>query len=188
MTAYHTEDLQLLVRIKNGESRAFDLLFLKYYPNLLRFGKSLLPYPTDAAEDVVLEVFQNFWQKRNAVVIQSSLSALLYKCVKNRVYDNYRKHKLPVLTTLEDVPAELELNHATPDQLLNYKELAQSLERLIKMLPEKMQVIFRMSREDNLTYEEIADILDISINSVKTQMYRAIKFLKESYRLDNTAL
>ncbi|MBL4678108.1 MAG: RNA polymerase sigma-70 factor [Mucilaginibacter sp.] len=186
MNTYQTEDIQLLVRIKASDSQAFDQLFLKYYANLVRFSRSLLPYPTDAAEDVVLEVFQNFWQQRECMIVHTSLSSLLYRCVKNRVYDKFRKHKFAVLSTLEDVPEERDLDCATPDQILSYKELAASLERLIKLMPEKMQVIFRMSREDNLTYQEIADLLEISVNSVKTQMYRAIKFLKKSHRFDNT--
>ncbi|MFD0765461.1 sigma-70 family RNA polymerase sigma factor [Mucilaginibacter lutimaris] len=185
MTANQSEDFQLLARVKMGESKAFDLLFLKYYANLLRFGKSLLPYPTDAAEDIVLEVFHHFWCQRDAIIVHSSLSSLLYRSVKNRVYDNYRKSKLAVLTTLEEMPVDADIHFATPDQLLDYKELERNLERLIGMMPERMQVIFRMSREDYLTYQEIADLLEISVNSVKTQMYRAIKFLKESHRLNN---
>lgn len=188
MNAHHSEDIQLLGRIKDGESQAFDLLFLKYYSNLLRFSKSLLPYPTDAAEDVVLEVFHRFWQNRKSIIVHTSLSSFLYKSVKNNIYDHYRKHKSVVFEVMEDIHTELNADYATPDQILNFKELSEQLERLIKMLPEKMQVIFRMSREDNLTYQEIADLLDISVNSVKTQMYRAVKFLKESYRFDNSPL
>ncbi|MCX2479066.1 RNA polymerase sigma-70 factor [Pedobacter sp. MC2016-15] len=187
MTNNALEDNLLLSRIKNSETPAFDQLFLKYHPNLLRFSRSLLPYPSDAAEDLVIEVFHKLWQDRSSIIIHSSLSALLYKCVKNRVYDHYRKHKMAVLTTLEEMPEDLDLHYASPDQVFDYKELAQNLERLIKKLPEKMQVIFRMSREDNLSYQEIADLLEISLNSVKTQMYRAVKYLKESYRLDNMA-
>ncbi|PWG81544.1 RNA polymerase sigma factor [Pararcticibacter amylolyticus] len=188
MNAHHSEDIQLLERIKAGESQAFDLLFLKYYSNLMRFGKSLLPYPSDAAEDVVLEVFHKFWQNRKTIIVHTSLSALLYKAVKNHIYDHHRKYRSVLFAVIEDVHTELNTDYATPDQILNLKELSEELERLIKKLPEKMQVIFRMSREDSLTYQEIADILEISVNSVKTQMYRAIKFLKESYRFDNSPL
>lgn len=184
MIANHTEDLQLLARIKTGESEAFDLLFLKYYSNLIRFCKSLLPYPTDEAEDVVLEVFHKFWQQRDSMIIHSSLSSFLYASVKNRVYDYYRKHGLRTFTTLDAIPESLHLDYQSPDQIIEFKEVCENLEKMIKMLPEKMQIIFRMNREDSLTYQEIADLLEISINSVKTQMYRAIKFLKENHRFN----
>lgn len=184
MTANHTDDLQLLARIKVGESRAFDLLFMKYYPNLLHFSRSLLPYPSDEAEDVVLEVFQQFWRNRETINIHSSLSSFLYTAAKNRVND-YRR-KLKPNTSLENIHGDIMASEEGPDHTLNYKEIAENLERLIKLLPERMQLIFRMNREDELSYQEIADLLDISINSVKTQMYRAIKFLKETYRLDNS--
>lgn len=187
MTANHTDDLQLLARIKAGESRAFDQLFLKYYPNLLHFCRSLLPYPSDEGEDVVLEVFQQVWRHREKMNIHSSLSAFLYASVKNRVYDYRRKQHPGTNMPLEEIPGELIANRECPDQVLTYKELSESLEKLIKLLPERMQLIFRMNREDQLTYQEIANLLEISVNSVKTQMYRAIKFLKESYRFDNPA-
>lgn len=184
MIANHTEDLQLLARIKTGEPEAFDLLFLKYYSNLMRFCKSLLPYPSDEAEDVVLEVFHKFWQQRNFVTIHSSLSSFLYAAVKNRVYDYHRKHSLRTFTTLDAIPESLHLDYQSPDQIIEFKEICENLEKMVKMLPEKMQIIFRMNREDSLTYQEIADLLEISINSVKTQMYRAIKFLKENHRFN----
>lgn len=184
MTANHTDDLQLLARIKVGESRAFDLLFLKYYPNLLHFSRSLLPYPSDEAEDVVLEVFHQFWRSRDTINIHSSLSAFLYASVKNRVYD-YRR-KLKPNRPLEEIQDDIMASQEGPDHALNYKEIAENLEKLIKLLPERMQLIFRMNREDELSYQEIADLLEISINSVKTQMYRAIKFLKETYRFDSS--
>lgn len=186
MTANHTDDLQLLARIKVGESRAFDLLFVKYYPNLLHFSRSLLPYPSDEAEDVVLEVFHQFWRSRDTINIHSSLSAFLYVSVKNRIYDYRRKLKLN--TPLEDIHGDTMASQEGPDHTLNYKEAAENIEKLIRLLPERMQLIFRMNREDELSYQEIADLLEISINSVKTQMYRAIKFLKETYRFDSSVV
>lgn len=186
MTANQTDDLQLLARISGGESRAFDLLFLKYYPNLLRFATSLLPYPSDEAEDVVLEVFHQVWRQRESMQVHTSLSAFLYAAVKNRVYDYRRKQKGRINTSLEGTPAEVSEDYQGPDQVLTYKELAENLEKLVKALPERMQLIFRMNREDQLTYQEIADLLEISLNSVKTQMYRAIKFLKEAYHHDHS--
>lgn len=74
-----------------------------------------------------------------------------------------------------------------PDQQLSYKELNVEMQRLIDRLPARTQLIFKMNRNDHITYDDIALILNLSVNSVKTHMYRALKFLKEEYRASNAS-
>lgn len=176
-----TEDQVLLKRIQNDDAQAFDQLFMAYYPGLMRYCKMLLPYPSDEAEEALLDVFFKVWQQRKQLNIHSSLSSFLYTAVKNRVHDYYRKKKLKVYDLEGVAENEADAHYLLPDQQLVYKELQENIEQLISSLPERSQLIFRMNREDDLTYEEIASLLNISINSVKTQMYRAIKFLKQAY-------
>ena len=112
----------------------------------------------------------------------------IFRCVdvKKRIYAYRRKLKLN--TPLAAIHGDTMASQGRPDHTLNYKEAAENIEKLIRLLPERMQLIFRMNREDELSYQEIADLLEISINSVKTQMYRAIKFLKETYRFDSSVV
>jgi len=181
------EDDILLKRIQDDDEKAFDQLFTKYYPGLIRYCKSHLPYPSDEAEDVLLEVFFKIWQNRKRLLIHTSLVSFLYMSVKNRIHDHYRKKSREIYRSAIDIADEAVPDYLIPDQLLAFKELSAEIDKMINMLPARTQLVFCMSRYDNLTYENIALLLDISINSVKTHMYRAIKFLKEVYRSSNTS-
>lgn len=181
------EDDLLLQSIRFNDERALDTLFNKYYPGLLRYCKMQLPYPSDEAEDIVLEVFFKIWQQRHSLIIKTSFASYLYIVVKNRVHDFYRKKNLTISEALDAIAEESVSDDYTPDEQLVFKELNTEMNRLIAQLPQRTQLIFNMNRQDNLIYDDIALILDISVNSVKTHMYRALKFLKEAYRASNSS-
>lgn len=181
MNDKETGDHLLLARIQNGEEKAFNQLFLKYYPGLMRYCKTLLPYPSDEAEDIILEVFYKIWQQREALNIHTSFASFLYIAVKNKVHDYYRKRNIAFADDGELMMNEVIADHPLPDELLMYKQLKAEMDELVAQLPERTQLVFRMNREDNLSYDDIALILNVSVNTVKTQMYRALKFLKETY-------
>lgn len=180
-----TSDDQLVKRITGfNDEKAFDALFVKYYPGLLHYSKVLLPYPTDEAEDMIAEVFLKIWQQRATLVIHSSVASYLYIALKNRIHDYYRKNGMFSFESL-DVLDHTSSTDQLPDQQLFYKELNQVIGQLIEQLPARTQLVFKMNRNDHMTYDEIALILDLSLNSVKTHMYRALKSLKEGYKASN---
>ncbi|MDN3588526.1 RNA polymerase sigma-70 factor [Pedobacter aquatilis] len=186
MSTNQTEDFELLLQLSNDDEKAFDQLFAKYYPGLIRFCKSLLQSSDGEAEDFVQDVFVKLWQGRKTRSIHTALNSFLYTSVKNKVYDHFRKNKIRAFVSvdfIEDKPIE---NYQSPDQVLMYKELHLDIHQMIALLPERTELVFRMNRHDHLSYEEIAKMLGISLNSVKTHMYRALKFLKENFRHYNS--
>jgi RNA polymerase sigma-70 factor (family 1) len=174
-----TTDSTLWSRIVRGDEHSFEIFFIRYYSGLIRYAKSLLPYPSDEAEDIITEVFFKIWQQRENLDIHTSIVSYLYISVRSRIYDFYRAKKMSV--PIEEAFDQAELPYLVPDHLLVYKELSMEMEYLISLLPKRTRLIYQMNRNDNLTYADIAAILDISVNSVKTHMYRGIRFLKESY-------
>jgi len=181
MSTVPTEDLNLLSRIKANDRLAFNRLFLKYHVGLLRFGKSLLAKDPERAEDVVQEVFLSVWKNRESLSIHTSFSAFLFTAVKNRIKDVYREQQWTLYDPTETAFDDALAANQEPDHLLMFKELNADINQMISLLPEKTKLVFRMNREDHLSYEQIAELLNISIHSVKTHMYRSIKFLKKSY-------
>lgn len=177
MTWAVTDEEQYLQLFLTGRKEAFDIIFKRYYEGLLLFAKVLIPYPTDEAEDIVAEVFYTLWTNRHKIQV-TTLRAYLYTAVKNRVMDYYRKRKTIFTLPEKDMPA----TYQQPDHLLHFKDTNSQLNHLIQQLPPQMKLVFRMHREENLSYEEIATLLNISLNSVKTHMFRALKFLKASFR------
>lgn len=182
-----TDDILLIQRItERNDEKAFETLFEKYYAGLLRYAKTLLPYPSDEAEDLITGVFFSLWQQRSTLKIYSSVASYLYIAVRNRIQDHYRKNKM-IFEPLSGQNEDAGPDYTLPDQLLSYKELHLEMERLVTLLPERTQLVFRMSREDQMTYADIAAVLNISVNSVKTQMYRAVKALKEAFSASNSS-
>jgi len=174
-----SSDQQYLQALALGSEAAFDALFARYYAGLKRYASSLLPFPSDAAEDVVADVFCALWTNRTDLTVQGSLAAYLYVAVKHRSYDRLRQQRYQAAPEDHDASdAQPEAAYLQPDQLLAYQELIQHLLQRINQLPERTRQVFQLHRDGGLTYEDIADLLAISLNSVKTHMFRALRFLK----------
>lgn len=168
----------LLMRLSKSDPAAFDELFLEYYAGLLRFARSHMPYPSDGAEDIVADVLGYLWQNRSRLDIRGSLAAYLYRAVKNNIIKEFSRSRFNNGNFEEVVLLQADSSFNEPDSLLAYKELNTHIQFLIGKLPDRTRLVFLMNRDNGLTYLEISDLLGISINSVKTHMYRALLFLK----------
>ncbi len=174
-----SSDQAYLAALAAGNERAFEALFTRFYGGLLRYAQSILRYPTDAAEDAVAEVFCTLWTSRTQLAVAGSLAAYLYTAVKHRCLDKLREQRRTPLEAAEELPhTQPEAAHQQPDHLLAYQELTTQVAHLIDQLPARTRQVFQLHRDGGLTYEEMAELLGISLNSVKTHMFRALRFLK----------
>ena len=158
-----------------GDEEAFNAIFKRYYAGLLSFTKTLLPYPSDEAEDIVADMFCYLWKNRRRLTVNITLGAYLYTAARNRVYDHYRKKK-QIFSLPEEAAGYLQ-----PDHLLIYKDVASRMRLLVEKLPPQMRLVFQLHRNEGFSYEEIASLLGISVNSVKTHMFRAVKTLRSAW-------
>ncbi|MEN6454375.1 MAG: RNA polymerase sigma-70 factor [Prolixibacteraceae bacterium] len=158
--------------IRNGNVDSLKLLHERYYFQLCHYVNRFLKDMT-VSEELVSDCFVKLWLHRDQIFIQKSVKAYLYFMVRNRMinYSNKRKRDLVQHTNLlPDCPADEEMN-----KLDFYAELY----RAIKLLPEQRRKILELAAFGALSYSEIASQLNISVNTVKTQMGRAYQFLKE---------
>lgn len=172
-------DEELFRRIKNNDSLALKKLYTKYYASLCYFSAKFVKSSL-IAEEVVSDVFLNIWLKREKIEIKASLKIYLYTSVRNRSLNYLKQIKID----FEDLDAADRENHVSEfgaDRIINYEELNDKINTLLKQLPEKREIVFRMNRVNGLSYKEIAEILSISINTVQNQMVRAVKFLSDQY-------
>lgn len=172
-------DEELFQLIKDNNVNALRILFKRYYANLCYFSYNYVKDP-DAGEDIVSEMFFNLWEKRKHLVINCKVKPYLYTSVKNRSLNYLRNNKFN--TTNIDSVDEITLTMLSEtDDKVNYDDLKHAIDAIIDSLPEKRRLIFQMSRFDELTYKEIAEILVISESTVKNQMMKAVRFLDEKY-------
>jgi len=177
-------DDDMLKGINRGDKKIYDLVFKSYYSGLCTFAKDYLR-SLDAAREISQEVFLYLWENRGKLQINSSLKAYLYRSVHNRCLNYIRdnltlSHKEIQFDQLKN-QADL-LFIGIPEDVHDKffsEQMEQELETAIELLPEQCKRIFRLCRYENLTYKEIAKLLNISPSTIKTQMSRAMKKLRE---------
>ena len=159
-------------------------MFYDHYKNLVLYAKKFVN-ETEIARDLVQDVFIYLWDKRNKLNIERSLPSYLFRAVHNACI-NYLKRE----SNKEDYIRNFLLrinsdNYSTSayedaHELVVQKDLLEQIETIVEGLPEQCRNIFKMSRFKGLKNREIAEIYAISQRTVETQIYRALKVLKES--------
>jgi RNA polymerase sigma-70 factor (ECF subfamily) len=164
-------EIKLLERIKKDDAHAFDSIFRKYYQQLCFFSLKIVK-KSETAEEIVQDLFVQFWEKRQCININISLKSYLYRSVHNNSVRQFKKDNL-----LESIDEKHGFANENFDDLLVQNETETKIYKTIEELPEQCRKIFKMSRFDELKYREIAEKLNISIKTVETQMSRALKYL-----------
>ncbi|MNE49150.1 ECF RNA polymerase sigma factor SigW [compost metagenome] len=131
----------------------------------------------EQAKDVIQDVFTMLWVKRVELELQVSLSSFLYASVRNRTL-NQIDHSKVRTKYMDSLQLAIEEGECSTDNLVNEKELTKRIESELANLPEKMRVVFELSRKYDYSYKEIADELSITDHTVKKQMSNALKILR----------
>ena len=167
-------DLELFKKACNGDEQAFTTFFKNYYEQLYRFAGRFIK-DEDAAENIIQDLFVQIWLRGSKIDIEQNVKAYLYTSVKNRCINYLKKSKLTFGLNMNS-EAQTE-SIKSPEENLIEDEMFTAIHNAIERLPEKCRRIYLMKKYDELSYKEIAEILGISINTVKTQMKRALKSL-----------
>ena len=130
-----------------------------------------------SAENIVQDVFVILWEKRDKLVIATNVKSYLLTAVKNHCLNYIKREKR--LLTLDEQFDIIKDNSNSPEEEYIKDESFLSVQKAIDELPEKCRRIYLMKRYDDLSYNEISEILGITENTIKTQMKRAIKSLSQ---------
>ena len=172
------KEADLLSALTAGDFKAFGMLYNKYHQALYSFVMWLSKNPHDA-EELVQFVFVSVWEARQSIDPEKSFRAYLFSIARNRFFDMLRKRVNKncyidyVLHQNMQVAPDLE-------QQIEGAEINQVINSLLQQLPARRQMIFRMSREENLSYKQIAKKLQISENTVDTQIRNVLNFLRKN--------
>ncbi len=174
----------LFNKIRQGDLAAFELLYKKYYVYLRLIAAHIVKNPDDA-EEIVSDVFVKLWNNRNEIIISTSLKAYIIKAVQNTSINYLEKNKLAAsliesLTTFDC--SLLSWDSDYPLGQLYEKDIQKIMIRCINVLPEGCRKIFLLSRNEDLTYSDIARELGISVNTVKMQIKIALARLREALK------
>lgn len=163
-------------QIRDDSKLAFSQLFDAYYEPLCDYAYRYVKH-SEAMEDIVQEVFVRIWEKRKHWEPKISVRAYLYRSVYNEVVTDFRKKRFETpYDNMHDL--EQAQSSVSPLDELHDRETARAIDRAIEMLPERRKEILVLRLLQGLSYKEISAILDISVNTVDTQIRRALKLLR----------
>jgi RNA polymerase sigma-70 factor (ECF subfamily) len=166
------EDLKIWERIRSGDASALKALHERYFYQLHLYGKKLCHNST-LLDEAVSDCFIKLWTRRSDLVITRSFKSYLFLMLRNGLIDLLRRkdHTLYFEEgSIPDLPDE-----EMQEELDRYAKLYSTLEKL----PEQRRRILELAVFDSFSYAQIAEKLHISVNTVKTQMGRAYRFIKE---------
>ncbi|MEX0778744.1 MAG: RNA polymerase sigma-70 factor [Balneolales bacterium] len=174
-------DAEFICGIQNGDQELFAKLFHTHYSDLCTFA---LRYTNEFAvsEDIIQGLFLNIWFNRETWSPVAGVKSYLYKAARNKALDYIRHSKVKSDWAKESRYLGNPFAESPVDIIQDQEfssEVAGAIDNAIKALPEHRKIIFLLSRENGLTYQEISDTLDISVKTVETQMGRSIKILRE---------
>ena len=171
------QDFNKYSGIRDGDKKAFDRLFECYYEPLCHYVASIVQNH-DTAEDLIQDLFATIWVNREKLQVQFSFRSYLYRSAYHSSMD-YLKH-LKIQRQYQkkaSIPGPISF-----DDSMIVAEMQEELKKSIEQLPEQCRNIFRLSRDENLKYKEIANRLQISENTVDTQIRRALKKLRNDLK------
>ena len=171
--------MESLWQIQQGISRdneqSLAALYKLFSKRLVHFAR-VVTRSGDLAEEVVEDVFVKLWSNRHKILEIENLTVYLYVAVKNRSLNSIsQKARELIQAPFDDLDIELGDMSADPYSQLVTSEMMQKMQQAVESLPPRCKMIFKLVREDGLRYKEVADILNISVNTIDVQMAIAIK-------------
>lgn len=171
-------DPDLIKAIRDGNAEVFRRVFDSCYDGLCRYAFTLLK-DFDQAEDLVQSIMVKLWERRESLEIKTSVRSYLFRAVYNQCLNqlehNTIKKKYDV--GVQRIPG---LDEQQPDVFP--QELEDRIKKAVDSLPQQCRLIFMMSRYEDMRYSEIAEKLDISVNTIQNQICKALKILKDELK------
>lgn len=179
MPAYsdHT-DLELLRLIALSDEFAFEEIYKRYWDKIYVVAFHRLRNLQEA-EDVVQTIFLNLWKRRSSLPSPLHIRAYLSAAAKYEILNRLAKESR-YLDYQNHIVRQLHVGENTTQQMLSFDELQKTIEQTVRALPEKCQLVYRLSRESNLTEKEIAQEMNISTKTVETHLTKAMKVLRKA--------
>ncbi len=179
-----SDECFIVKNFSESPEKGFELLFRKYYANLCNHAIRFV-YSKELAQDIVAEVFTNFWQNKGYENIKTSYRSYLYASVRYRAY-NAIKVELNRTTHLENTDFDFWYSDNSPvlqpDEILHFHELTKRLDVAIQHLPQQSRKAFQLNRLEGKKYIEVATEMQITVSAVERLISRALSKIREELK------
>ncbi|MBX3258043.1 MAG: RNA polymerase sigma-70 factor [Chitinophagaceae bacterium] len=167
----------LMLLSSTGDSAAFTQLFHLYKHKLYSFIVKLTG-SSQMAEDIIQDIFTKIWTQREHLPQIEKLGSYLFRMAQNHSINAFRKMATETLALSRLQPAP---DHNTTEYYLNEKETSALLHEALSRLSAQQKLVYMLSREEGLKYEEIAHRLNLSPSTVKNHMIAALRTLRQAF-------
>ncbi|MGM9698141.1 MAG: RNA polymerase sigma-70 factor [Prevotella sp.] len=167
----------ILERLIEGDHKAFRVVFTTAYPKVFAFANGFVKNETDA-EDIAQTVFIRLWTKRVALVGVKNLDSYLYVVTKNTVLNFIASQKAATIdiTSIYNVGGDV----ASPLEQIEANDLKLLIDMVVSRMPQQRQTVYRLSREEGLTNDEIAQKMGLQKKTVENHLNLALKDIRNS--------
>lgn len=172
--------LQLKIALHEDHS-AFNELYVECLPSLIRFAYSFIK-SREQAEEIASDVMLQVWNRRAQLCGVADFRLYLYVSTRNTALNYLKKQQREVVVSVEEPALWMKAADATPEQLLITAELLKKIQLAIQQLPPQCRLIYKLIKEDGLKYKQTAELLELSVKTIETQMGIAMKRLYEVFR------
>ena len=171
-------DIEILEGLKENDFSAFNTMYLQYSKPLYIYLLHKLKDP-DLCNDVLQDIFVTIWEKRAQLKIETSIKAYLYQSARFKIIDKYRQ-EVKYHKYLSEL-AEYIIDPATITDRIDQRTQLQQIEQAVNKMPAKMREIFILSRFEHQTTRDIASKTNLSPQTVKNQISKALRILRVNY-------
>lgn len=169
-------DSELVAAVRDGDTGAFDAMFLRWHPQVRKFLAMLLK-DAALAEDIAQAVFMKVWLYRERLNPEQSLKNYLFVLSKNSALDVFRSRRY--LTDCGETPPE-KADSITPEHTAELEETRSTIVRTVEEMPSQRKLIFKMSRYRSMPNESIAKELGLSVRTVEKHLQLALNDIKKN--------
>lgn len=180
------ENVRLMLLVKQGDVRAFEQLVELHQRAVIGTVARMLNNVEDA-HDVAQQVFVRVWRSAPRYEPSAKFTTWLFTIMRNLVFNEMRRRTRKREVSMEEQQEEHHREHAAssrsnPDASAEQSELEAAIDRAIQTLPEKQRLAVTLRRDADMPYEDICEILSMSLSAVKSLLFRARNDLKEKLK------
>jgi len=181
------EETDDLIALRNGSPQAFERIYHRYGGKLYNFIMTLSHGDRYLAEEIVQSVFIKLWEVREQIHPEKSVIFYLSTIGKNMLMNTYQRQTIEFV--YRKLLSEQQVDYdTTTEEEIDRKWLENFADELIRQLPPSRQKIFILSRKEGYSNKQIAEMLNISVSTVETQLSLAMKFMRKEFQKNRDKL
>ena len=175
-----SNEVNELIALRNGSDKAFEAIYNRFAGKLYNFVMTISHGDRYMAEEIVQSTFIKLWEVRQEINPDKSLLSFLSTIAKNMLFNKYQRKTIEFLYQKFIMNEQKEYHNQTENEI-DRKWLENFVDELIDQLPPARRKIFILRKKNDLSTKEIAEVMNVSVSTVETQLSLAMKFMKTEF-------